>query len=200
MKGIMVLCFTGLFLLNAYTQETGKLVDKRDGKVYRTVKIGSQWWMAQNMACNTVVGCYSYNNDESTIPVYGYYYTWSYAKSVCPSGWHLPNMEDWKELSDYLGGEEVSGGKMKSISGWDSPNTGATNESGFNGMPGGDGNYQTLKFYSMGRYANFWSAKGYGNNKAQYFYLSFEYNGLHETSIDPDTEVLNVRCVKDGVY
>ncbi|MFN8255289.1 MAG: FISUMP domain-containing protein [Bacteroidales bacterium] len=196
MKKFLLITWFCMLVFSCFSQKTGQLVDKRDGKIYRTVKIGNQWWMAQNMACNTG-NCYPYNNDESNLPAYGYYYKWSSAKDACPAGWHLPNMEDWTILRDYLGGDNGSGGKMKSLEGWDSPNKGATNESGFNGMAGGDGNSQTMKFYSMGRYGNFWSAKPYGNNKAQYYFLSFEYDVLYETAIDPNTALLNVRCVKN---
>jgi uncharacterized protein (TIGR02145 family) len=150
--------------------------DSRDGKVYNTVQIGLQCWMKENLNVGTkingsgeqtnngVIEKYCYNNLESNCDVYGGLYQWNemmnYTSSsnanpsgrqgICPTGWHIPSETEWTFLDDNLGGVSVAGGKMKETgtSHWASPNTGATNASGFTALPGGyrysDGNFDGL--------------------------------------------------------
>ncbi len=129
---LLILSFLICTTVN-YAQQTGSFTDSRDGKVYKTVKIGTQTWMAENLAFKTESGCWAYDNDESNVAKYGRFYNWETSKKVCPAGWHLPSDKEWKTLTDFLGGENVAGGKMKSKTDWNDPNTGATNKSGFNG-------------------------------------------------------------------
>ena len=104
---------------------------------------------------------------------YGVLYNWTAAmdgeassttnpsgiQGVCPAGWHLPSDAEWTELTDYLGGISVAGGKLKETgtTHWASPNTGATNETGFTALPGG-GRYDYGAFYEVGDYGDWWSA------------------------------------------
>jgi uncharacterized protein (TIGR02145 family) len=83
----------------------GQLTDKRDGKTYKTVKIGNQVWMAENLAFKPSSGNYwAYDDDNSNVAKYGYLYDWETALDVCPAGWHLPSDKEWPVLTDYLGG------------------------------------------------------------------------------------------------
>lgn len=87
-------------------------------------------------------GAWNYfNNDATNNEVYGKLYNWfsTQGDTLCPTGWHVPTDTEWTILTDYLGGESVAGGKLKSIatSYWNSPNIGATNESGFSALAGG---------------------------------------------------------------
>jgi len=151
-----------------------------DGNVYNTVSIGSQCWTKENLRVtkyrdgtsiptglddgtwlNTSTGAYAiYNNDPSNDAIYGKLYNW-YAvvdpRALCPSGWHVPSDTEWTTLSDNLGGN-IAGGKMKSTGTtfWTAPNMGATNQSGFTGLPGGFRNGGG-GFYSIGDNAYFWS-------------------------------------------
>jgi uncharacterized protein (TIGR02145 family) len=125
--------------------ETGTVTDVH-GNVYKTVKIGDQWWMAENLrvtrdAQGNAIQSYVYNEDESMASVYGRLYTWQAmmngstspsAQGIAPDGWHIPSLDEWQTLIDYLGGNEVAGGKMKEKGNehWRSPNVGATNSSG----------------------------------------------------------------------
>ena len=84
-------------------KETGTFVDSRDGKTYKTTKIGTQWWMAENLAYNVGDGCWAYNNDESNVATYGRLYIWEAAQAACPSGWHLPSENEWKQLEMAIG-------------------------------------------------------------------------------------------------
>jgi len=137
-------------------KESG-LRDERDAKTYKTVKIGSQRWMAENLAYRPKNGNYlAYDNDSANIAKHGYLYDWETAEIACPSGWHLPSDEEWSKLIDYLGGSLVAGIKMKSTTGW-ANNGNGDNKSGFNGFPSGY------------HYSNPW----FENNEES----SFKYNG-----------------------
>ena len=148
----------------------GQMLSDVDGNTYKTVYIGTQQWMAENLKVskysdgssipnitdkiqwsNLTSGAWAYyNNDAANNVKYGKLYNW-YAvspttngnKNVCPTGWHVPTDEEWTVLTDYLGGINVAEGKMKEVgtSNWNSPNTGATNTSLFSALPGGYRNY-----------------------------------------------------------
>jgi len=143
-KKIQILCFVILlFVMGACKKDNETSLDlppciDANGKVYKTVKIGTQIWMAENLAYKPDSGNFwAYDNNQSYVAIYGYLYDWEIAKKICPTGWHLPSDGEWTQLIDYLGSYEVAGGKMKATSGWDIPNTGATNSSGFSALPGG---------------------------------------------------------------
>src|SRR3989344_2199999 len=133
-----VLFMDSLLLAQFGGNETGTLTDFRDGKVYKTVKIGNQWWMSENLNYQ-IDSSWCYNNDPNNCDVYGRLYKWDDALNSCPTGWHLPDTNELNELANYLGGYSVAGGKMKEAGyeHWLPPNTGATNETGFSALPGG---------------------------------------------------------------
>jgi len=130
-----------------------------DGNIYQTVKIGTQVWMKENLRttkyrygfaipnvtnltdwASTSTGAYCwYDNDIANKNIYGALYNWHAVNTgnLCPIGWHVPTDAEWTTLITYLGGETVAGGKLKEagITHWASPNTGATNESGFTALP-----------------------------------------------------------------
>jgi len=138
-----------LFFNRCEKDETkGTFTDARDNHVYKWVGIGEQVWMAENLAYKPSSGNYwAYNNDQNNITIYGYLYDWETACNVCPSGWHLPSDAEWTKLTNYLGGEEIAGGKLKATTGWNSPNSGADNSSGFSGLPGGS--RDTFGFFNL---------------------------------------------------
>ena len=190
-------------LINQETE--GTFVDCRDSIEYKWIKIGNQTWMAENLAYETSSGSWAYDNNESNVAIYGRLYDWatvmngansspdvpSGVQGICPCEWHVPSMAEWTELSDYLGGHEVAGGKMKETGTihWASPNVGATNESGFSGLP-----------YGSGTYCNWWSATMYDitwpNNGAWYRTLAYN-NQLFAWSNYNLDGAMSVRCVKD---
>jgi uncharacterized protein (TIGR02145 family) len=160
------------------------LVDSRDGQSYPTVGIGTQCWMAQNLNIGTRINGsgaqtnnntlekYCYNDDEANCNIYGGLYQWfemvqyqntsqQPVQGICPTGWHIPTVLEWETLTTLLGGTSMAGGKMKSTgtleSGtglWYSPNTGATNESGFTAVPAGSHGYT---FEDLGSACRWWS-------------------------------------------
>jgi len=92
--------------INNNKPETGSFTDPRDGKIYKTVKIGDQWIMAENLAYKPDNGKFwAYENDESNITIYGYLYDWETAMNIAPDGWHLPSDKEWITLRKILGGK-----------------------------------------------------------------------------------------------
>jgi len=136
----------------------GSFKDVRDGKTYITIKIGTQTWLAENLAYKPSSGNFwAYDNNSSYVVKYGYLYDWETAKKVCPVGWHLPSVEEWTTLANYLGGEKIAGGKMKATIGWQYDENGnATNESGFTALPAAYRDAGT--FQDLGWRTNFWTS------------------------------------------
>jgi uncharacterized protein (TIGR02145 family) len=192
------------------------LVDTRDGKVYSTVLIGTQCWMAENLNIgvrkngNTiltdddVIEKYCYNDTEVSCDIYGGLYLWAEAmqyniydeggQGICPNGWHFPGDAEWTTMTTYLGGESVAGGKMKEegTTHWTSPNTGATNESGFTALPGGSRFYLGF-FTEIGNLGSWWTS----HSAAYRRYILFSDPGIFR---DTDNNVVgySVRCILDN--
>jgi uncharacterized protein (TIGR02145 family) len=193
-----------------------------DGNVYRTVQIGGQCWTAENLRTSTyangvpipnvtdgnqwgdlpTTGAWvHYENNASYENPYGKLYNW-YAvldpRNVCPTNWHVPTDGEWTVLTDYLGGESVAGGKMKSTGTqyWQDLNTGATNESGFSGLPGGFRYYSNGTFNFLGYNGYWWSASESGAENAWYRTLSTYNAGIYRYSINK-RDGFSVRCLRD---
>jgi len=194
-----------------------------DNNNYSVVQIGTQVWMAENLKTikysngdsipnvtdnsqwsNLTTGAYcNYSNttNTDTINTYGRLYNW-YAVDdsydIAPAGWHVPTDTEWTTLTTYLGGTFVAGGKMKEncTTLWASPNTGATNESGFSGLPGGNRWNSNGVFYHLGSYCNLWSATQYDATNAWVRSLSFDDSTVAYNYINKSYGVA-VRCVKD---
>lgn len=178
--------------------------DSRDGKVYETVIIGSQEWMAKNLAYAPTNGQYwSYANDISNIEIYGYLYDWQTALEVCPPGWELPSDEQWAELIDKLGSN--AGGKIKATGTiedgtglWKSPNTGANNEAGFSAIPGGLRNPEPEMYIAIGEYGQFWTATTVDGDP-DYAYSRRTKHDADDVSrpFSSKTIGFSVRCIKE---
>jgi len=172
-------------------EKFGTFKDPRDGYVYKTVKIGTQTWFAENLR---YASTQSFCNQCET---YGRLYIWNDALTVCPTGWHLPTDAEWTTLTTYLGGESVAGGKMKETgtTHWISPNTGATNESGFAALPG-NRSYGDGTFYYVGYSGFFWSSTASGASDA--WRCRLLYNNAASGRYAFDMRIgLSVRCVRD---
>lgn len=169
--------------------------DDRDGRVYKTVEIGNQTWMAENLDFYVDSSLY-YENDSNKYERYGRFYTINKAIAACPKGWHLPTEGDWQSLIKYLGGEKNAGGKMKSLDDWQTPNKGATNESGFSSLPAGYYDISQHTFYHSGVNSTFWCALQ--KDSADLKYVSIYYDDPAVIIISPYKKYsLNVRCIKD---
>ncbi len=153
--------------------ENLKTTRYNDGTLIPLITDNTLWG---NASTNASPGYSWYNapNESSNLIAYGALYNW-YAinttangnKNVCPTGWHVPTDVEWTTLTTNLGGESVAGVKMKEagLAHWLSPNTGATNESGFTGLPGGY-RYNSGTFYLIGGSGLWWSSKGYDATNA----------------------------------
>ena len=138
-----------------YNAEKNTLTDTRDGQVYRTVTIGDQVWMAGNLNFETD-SSYCYNDSAEYCAKYGRLYRWTAAMDACPSGWHLPDLAEWKTLLAAVGGDSIAGTKLKSTSGWNSDGNG-TDDFGFTVLPAGG--WRSKDF--VGEVAAFWTSSWY---------------------------------------
>ena len=148
------------------------LVDERDGRKYKTVKIGQQIWMAENLN-HKLRNSYCYNDNSVNCKKYGSLYEWSDAIHVCPDGWHLPSVNDFVVLIENAGGE-ISGKTLKSTSGWsrkDGKNCNGSDDYGFAVLPGG-GQFNLAGFSDILRYATFWTSTAKDEEHSYYMYLS----------------------------
>jgi uncharacterized protein (TIGR02145 family) len=197
----------------------GSMTDQ-DDNVYKTVTIGTQTWMAENLRTTTYndgtaipnvtdndswvtsTGAYcNYNNTTSsdTIATYGRLYNWYTINTgkLAPKGWHVPTDAEWTTLTTYLGGESVSGGKLKETgtTHWISPNTGAANETGFTALPGGY-RFNDGAFYGIGSFDSWWSTTEYNATLAWYRLMYFNDSDVLRDYYDKKVG-MSVRCVKD---
>ncbi len=179
------------------------LTDTRDGQQYSTVQIGTQCWMAKNLnigvmvnsvytgsshsdvSNNGIIEKYCYNNDAGNCAIYGGLYDWDEmmgytttpgTQGICPTGWHIPTDGEWFVLADFLGGSGIAGGKMKETgtTHWNSPNTGATNSSGFMALGTGHRDANGI-FINLWDQAYFWSSSESSSNSGIYRSLIYNY-------------------------
>ncbi|OQX72414.1 MAG: hypothetical protein B6D61_13770 [Bacteroidetes bacterium 4484_249] len=197
------------------------IVDARDGQTYETVQIGGQCWMAENLTWLPSVSHSYYGSDTSpyyyvysyqgtnvaeakatdNFQNYGVLYNWPSSRMACPQGWHLPTDAQWALLIDFLGGDDVAGGKMKSTRTapephprWTSPNTGATNTSGFSGLPGGRRNANGT-FNHVCYTGYWWSSTGLSPTNTWVRTLDYSYAGAGRSGGGKDYG-FSVRCLK----
>ena len=180
------------------TLQNGSITDQRDQKIYKTVEIGSQTWMAENLNFTVSAGSWCYEDKNGNCTLLGHIYDYSgltnagSGKGVCPGGWHVPSDTEWALLIQYLGNNPAY--QLKSISGWNNNGNG-DNSSGFNAKPGGlrngDGSYDSLNDV-----ITFWSLSSIlGRSKLVTLDKSSSQVFLTETATSNATAY--VRCLKD---
>ncbi len=207
------------------TTDTGQgsnTVTDIDGNIYHTVTIGTQVWMIENLKVtryqngDTIIHasdsaswenlgltggfCY-YDNDTTLANTYGNLYNWFAVhdrRGVAPEGWRVPTDADWTVLTDYLGGLEIAGGKLKEngTSHWQSPNSGATNETGFRALPGG---YRKSVFEGLGSVGYWWTSTPTTQNlPTRSFSRSMAYNDSFVSRFSNFHEqAMSIRCIKN---
>jgi len=162
---VILFFFTSVIL----AQENNAFTDARDAKTYKTIQIGTQTFMAENLCFKPGKGTYhAYEDEQKNIQIYGYLYDWETANKVCPMGWHLPSDYEWKTLELYLGmpqeeadlsrkrGEKL-GAKIKSQKGW-YDNGNGDNSSNFNALPAGAVLFYDQSFQFLTEKAYFWTS------------------------------------------
>jgi uncharacterized protein (TIGR02145 family) len=192
--------------------KTGSLTDARDNQVYSTVKIGTNWWLAENLNYSAAGSAYYDSDSLSNAETYGRLYTWSAmmngqassdlnpssVQGICPAGWHIPGNTEWTEFITPLGGAGIAGSALKETgtTHWGTPNSDATNESGFTARPAGRISSAMISS-DITNYANFWTATETDATTANVRVLS-----KTSASVTADNTVLkdnhlSVRCKKD---
>jgi uncharacterized protein (TIGR02145 family) len=200
---------------------TNGTVTDKDGNVYKTVTIGTQVWMAENLRTtkyqngdpipqvlvNTAwstptSGAYCWYNNDATAKSSGYgaLYNWAAVddnRDIAPKGWHVPSDAEWTVLAKYLGGNAYAGGKLKEplTNHWSDPNAGATNSSGFTALPAGYRNNSGV-FGNAGIIGGWWSISEYSKSVAWYRYVDYNTGYIYSVSTYK-TCGFSVRCVKD---
>ncbi len=191
-----------------------------DGNRYLTVKLGTQTWMRENLrtsryrngdkipeipmdidwAADSIGSwCWYDNSNFNDIPT-GKLYNWYVvedSRGLCPNGWHVPTVTEWTVLIDSLGGQSISGGKMKEkgLTHWGDPNIGSTNESGFTGLPGGYRNVNG-SFVNMTTYCNWWTSIETSGSVAKA--RNLQNDEVDVNYFNYDKRLGNsVRCIKD---
>jgi len=199
----------------------GTMTDQ-DGNKCKTIQIGTQVWMAENLKVTTyrngdIIGTTNPStlsisgeinpkyqwpgmNDASQVATYGRLYTWyavTDSRNIAPTGWHVASSAEWTTLRDYLGGETLAGGKLKETgtTHWLSPNTGATNESGFTALPAGPREPSGV-FYTDGQNTNWWTLTEKTASSGWHAYAEGASGSLFLLNSNKSVGYA-VRCIKD---
>jgi uncharacterized protein (TIGR02145 family) len=204
----------------------GSNIKDVEGNTYKTVQIGTQVWMAENLKTskysdgstisnitdntqwkNNTTGAWCYNdNDTANNAKYGKLYNW-YAvsktmngdKNICPTGWHVPKNAEWMILTDYLGGLSVAGGKMKEVDSWPSSiysNTDSNKVSLFASVPGGY-RYGDGDYRDIGHSSYWWSSSENYENFTCYFFLHGIDGKAYRGNLGTRDSGYSVRCLRD---
>lgn len=218
MKDSIVVSFTVMEALGSVTDI--------DGNVYKTVKIGGRWWMAENLRTsrfrdgtpiprlrNTkdwynsfedTVGYCIYESDESNVSAYGYLYDWwavNHPSGLAPVGWHVASDSEWQALVDTLGGMYDAGGALKEGGWgfWRAPNIEGTNASGFTAMPGGLRRYSDYSdYYGEGEFGFYWTSTPDAHSEIRAWSRELNwFSGFVNRQLWHKGFGLSVRCVKD---
>lgn len=194
-----------------------------EGNNYKTITIGTQTWMAENLrttryrngdAIPEVTGntawiglstdayCnYENSMDEIKIATMGRLYNWfavTNSHNIAPEGWHVATDAEWSTLTGFLGNETNAGGKLKEAANahWKSPNSGATNASGFTALPGGRREYDSGLFINDGYDGFWWTSSAYNPDYSWYRYLHYDVSAIYRANFHKQYG-FSVRCVKD---
>jgi len=173
----------------------------------KSVSIGGQTWMAENLNINTA-NSWCYKNSSDSCAKYGRLYTWAAARTACPTGWHLPSRAEWDGLFDYAASSPKqpnnftgtfwpgAGTTLKSTSGWNSGGNGEDNY-GFSALPGGR-RFSNSTFDYVGNYGDWWAAESVESVSGNAYIRSMSYESDDVAEFNTDkSEGVSVRCVAD---
>ena len=231
LDGKIFYCFDGILAEKTTSEnlnpevEYGEMLDKRNRKLYRTVVIDGNTWMAENLNYE-VENSYCYNNSADTCAKYGRLYTWAAAidsvklaadadnpqncgqlptgkyctlpakvQGICPEGWHLPSKSEWETLFTAVGDQSTAGKILKSQTSWINNGNG-TDAFGFAALPAGNRDKDGYSNYE-GNYARFWSSTESGSYYAYFIHLAFNTESAALDRGGDKGRAFSVRCVKD---
>jgi uncharacterized protein (TIGR02145 family) len=222
-KQIILATIALAIVFASHAQQYGTLKDSRDGRVYKTVKIGAQEWMAENLNAERFrngdiipeaktkeewekagknkqpVWCY-YDNDKVNGEKYGKLYNW-YAitdkRQLAPAGMRIASSEDWDSVINQLGGLTKAGSNLKNITGWsDKDGVNGTNASGFCAMPGGEREHDG-EFNFLGSWGVWWTSTRDANRSNWFLIISSSNYDIFWKSSDFLNDGYSVRCIKN---
>jgi uncharacterized protein (TIGR02145 family) len=218
-KGNVMLLAVVLALTGLTSCRTNSVKDI-EGNVYKTVTIGTQVWMAENLRTTKyndgtaiqvitdndqwsklTTAAYSWYNNDSTVTKkeYGALYNWNAVSTnkLCPAGWHVPSDAEWVTLTTFLEGFGIAGGKLKEKGTvhWKSPNKEANNKSGFTALPGGYRSYEGI-FNSIGISGYWWCSTPYNEGSKLFWYLQYKFGNIYKSRSENSCG-FSVRCVRD---
>lgn len=206
----------------AEIEQMADLKDTRDKSVYKTVQIGDQRWMAENLRFKVKKGSYCYENKEYNCDRYGRLYDWATAmkmtdhynritigknankiQGLCPDGWHLPTNKDWKKLKFFVGKKGKSDGvgvSLRSQDQWEVERSLplASDEFGFNAVPSGE-RYYGGEYMDLNRSAIYWSSTEYDAGGAYFWRLSYDSRSI-DRIFESKENGASIRCVEDSLY
>ncbi len=219
-KTVLLIAVFMLLIMESQAQT----VSDYDGNVYQTVTIGRQVWTKVNLKTthydngveipnvtmawgNLITGAYcNYNNSDTNVATYGRLYNWfavADSNKLCPSRWHVPTDTDWIALATYLGNDSVAGDKLKEAgtSHWTGPNTGATNSSGFTGLPGGNRSFDyDGTFGGLHDRGHWWSSSEVNETFAWHRSLYYYSEGFYNVDNGYIKQSgFSVRCLRDSL-
>ena len=210
-----------------FTGQTGTVIDI-EGNVYKTIEIGTQIWMAENLRtallndsssildnCSHIITvlndigyinvlttgyCWYNNLNDTTKNHFGALYNFYAVETerLCPIGWHVPSEAEWNTLTDYLGGKSIAGGILKEsgLRYWNNPNKGATNESGFNALPGGRRYSSHNTFCEIREFGYWWTSTSKSVGIASTKYMFYDNTAVLDREF-PKTTACSIRCIKN---
>lgn len=205
----------------AYVEKMPDLKDKRDGRVYKTVQIGDQRWMAENLRYN-VKGSFCYEKKDYNCERYGRLYNWAMAMmlvdfynntsikqikkrphDICPKGWHVPSNKEWKKMKYFVGKKGIADGvgiSLKSQDLWEKELRvpAGNDEFGFNALPAGE-RYFIGVYQDLGSSAQFWASNEFDASGAYFWRLSYDTRTLDRVYESKENGV-SIRCVEDVLY
>jgi len=224
MKRPLVMLAVGLFMVVCNNPvnnnpvnnnpENSAFTDSRDGKKYRTIKIGTQTWFAENLnyagSGGDIGACY--DNNPNNCVKYGRLYNWSEAmgcnfaddscdyteQGICPEGWHIPSREEWIMLINFVGGASIAGTKLKARKGWNSyegEDGNGTDEFSFSAIPAGTKRFNFLQNYEEFHnidYISVW----YGEPMGLFIAAAYTQGILFE-SLRDYSDFFSLRCIKN---
>jgi len=222
LKTMFFLFVLGCLLSAGCEKNSGRLPCDADGNFYDTVIIGTQTWLAENLKTTRYLNGTSipmvrdgaewkiltspalclFDNHADFKNTYGFLYNW-YAVNqdkLCPYGYHVPSVDDWSTLISFLGGGNIAGGKLKEagLDHWQSPNTGATNSTGFTALAAGQRNWDGT-FNAIGNYCWLWTSTAVSGSEGSAYKFSLDSYGERAITYSSNTTAgYPVRCVKDN--